>query len=34
MEDFFAQYLGGRAQKDVPADVAAKLKDITVDPRR
>jgi dipeptidyl aminopeptidase/acylaminoacyl peptidase len=33
MEDFFAQYLGGRAQKDVPADVAAKLKDITVDPK-
>jgi dipeptidyl aminopeptidase/acylaminoacyl peptidase len=33
MEDFFAQYLGGRSQKDVPADVAAKLKDITVDPK-
>jgi dipeptidyl aminopeptidase/acylaminoacyl peptidase len=33
MEDFFAQYLGGRSQKAVPADVAAKLKDITVDPR-
>jgi dipeptidyl aminopeptidase/acylaminoacyl peptidase len=32
MEEFFAQYLGGRSQKDVPADVAAKLKDITVDP--
>jgi dipeptidyl aminopeptidase/acylaminoacyl peptidase len=32
MEDFFAQYLGGRSQKEVPADVAAKLKDITVDP--
>jgi dipeptidyl aminopeptidase/acylaminoacyl peptidase len=31
-EDFFAQYLGGRSQKDVPADVAARLKDITVDP--
>jgi dipeptidyl aminopeptidase/acylaminoacyl peptidase len=33
MEDFFAQYLGGRNQKQVPADVAAKLKDITVDPQ-
>jgi dienelactone hydrolase len=33
MEAFFAQYLGGRYQKDVPADVAAKLKDITVDPK-
>jgi len=33
MEDFFAQYLGGRSQKQVPADVAAKLKDITVDPQ-
>jgi dipeptidyl aminopeptidase/acylaminoacyl peptidase len=33
MEDFLAQYLGGRYQKDVPADVAAKLKDITVDPK-
>jgi dipeptidyl aminopeptidase/acylaminoacyl peptidase len=33
MEDFFAQYLGGRSQKEVPADVAAKLKDITVDPK-
>jgi hypothetical protein len=33
MEEFFAQYLGGRNQKDVPADVAAKLKDITVDPK-
>jgi dipeptidyl aminopeptidase/acylaminoacyl peptidase len=32
-EDFFAQYLGGRSQKEVPADVAAKLKDITVDPK-
>ena len=31
-EDFFAQYLGGRSQKDVPADVAARLKEITVDP--
>ncbi len=33
MEDFFAQYLGGRAQQDVPPDVAIKLKDITVDPK-
>jgi dipeptidyl aminopeptidase/acylaminoacyl peptidase len=33
MEDFFAQYLGGRSQKEVPADVAANLKDITVDPK-
>jgi len=32
MEGFFAQYLSGRYQKDVPPDVAAKLKDITVDP--
>ena len=34
MEEFFAQYLGGRVQKDVPPDVAAKLKEITVDPKR
>ncbi len=33
MEGFFAQYLGGRSQKDVPPDVAAKLKEITVDPQ-
>ncbi len=33
MEEFFAQYLGGRYQKEVPADVAAKLKEISVDPR-
>jgi dipeptidyl aminopeptidase/acylaminoacyl peptidase len=33
MEEFFAQYLGGRVQQDVPADVALKLKDITVDPK-
>jgi len=31
-EDFFAQYLGGRSQKEVPAEVAARLKEITVDP--
>ena len=33
MEQFFEQYLGGRSQKDVPPDVAAKLKEITVDPK-
>jgi dipeptidyl aminopeptidase/acylaminoacyl peptidase len=33
METFFAKYLSGRAQKDVPADVEAKLKEITVDPK-
>jgi dipeptidyl aminopeptidase/acylaminoacyl peptidase len=33
MEPFLAKYLGGRCQEDVPADVAAKLKEITVDPR-
>jgi dipeptidyl aminopeptidase/acylaminoacyl peptidase len=33
MEDFFSQYLGGRSQKGVPADVAARLKEITVDPK-
>ena len=32
MEEFFAQHLGGRYQKDLPPDVAAKLKEITVDP--
>jgi dipeptidyl aminopeptidase/acylaminoacyl peptidase len=32
-EEFLAKYLGGRVQQDVPADVAAKLKDITVDPK-
>ena len=31
-EEFFSTYLGGRYQKDVPADVAAKLAEITVDP--
>jgi dipeptidyl aminopeptidase/acylaminoacyl peptidase len=31
-EEFLAQYLGGRYQKDVPADVAARLEEITVDP--
>jgi dipeptidyl aminopeptidase/acylaminoacyl peptidase len=33
MEEFFAKYLGGRYQKEVPADVEAKLKEITVDPK-
>ncbi len=33
MEQFFAKYLGGRYQQDVPADVEAKLKEITVDPK-
>jgi dipeptidyl aminopeptidase/acylaminoacyl peptidase len=33
MEDFYARYLGGRHQSDVPADVAAKLAELTVDPK-
>jgi len=33
IEPFLAKYLGGRYQQDVPADVAARLKEITVDPR-
>ena len=33
METFFAQHLGGRYQKEVPPDVEAKLKEITVDPK-
>src|SRR5262249_20863664 len=33
MEEFYAQYLGGRHQSDVPPDVAAKLAEITVDPK-
>jgi hypothetical protein len=32
MEPFLAKYLGGRYQEDVPADVAAKLNEIRVDP--
>ncbi|MCM2255126.1 MAG: S9 family peptidase [Vicinamibacteria bacterium] len=32
-EAFFAKYLGGRAQTTMPADVAARLKEITVDPK-
>jgi dipeptidyl aminopeptidase/acylaminoacyl peptidase len=33
MEEFFAKYLGGRYQQDVSPDIAAKLKEITVDPK-
>jgi dipeptidyl aminopeptidase/acylaminoacyl peptidase len=33
MEEFFAKYLGGRYQKEVPVDVEAKLKEITIDPK-
>ena len=33
MEEFFAKYIGGRYQQDVPPDVEAKLKEITVDPK-
>jgi len=33
MEQFFSKYLNGRYQKDVPPDVEAKLKEITVDPK-
>jgi dipeptidyl aminopeptidase/acylaminoacyl peptidase len=33
MEEFLPKYLGGRDQKDVPADVEAKLKEIKVDPK-
>ena len=33
MEEFFATFLNGRYQTDVPNDVAAKLKEITIDPK-
>ena len=33
MEQFFSKYLNGRDQHDVPPDVEAKLKEITVDPK-
>ena len=33
MEKFFARYLGGRYQAEVPADVAAQLKILVVDPK-
>jgi dipeptidyl aminopeptidase/acylaminoacyl peptidase len=32
VEQFFAKYLGGRCQQDVPPEIAARLKDIVVDP--
>jgi acetyl esterase/lipase len=34
MEWFLAKYLGGRSQEAVPADVVAKPKEISGDPRR
>jgi dipeptidyl aminopeptidase/acylaminoacyl peptidase len=33
MEKFFAQHLGGRYQQDVPPDVAAEIKLLTIDPK-
>jgi dipeptidyl aminopeptidase/acylaminoacyl peptidase len=33
MEEFFAKYLGGRYQKEVPADVEERLKVLVVDPK-
>ena len=33
IEEFLPKYLGGRNQKDVPADVEAKLKELVVDPK-
>jgi dipeptidyl aminopeptidase/acylaminoacyl peptidase len=33
MEKFYASHLGGRYQSEGPSDVAAKLQEITVDPR-
>jgi dipeptidyl aminopeptidase/acylaminoacyl peptidase len=33
IEQFLPKYLGGRDQKDVPADVEAKLKELLVDPK-
>ncbi len=33
IEEFFAKYLGGRYQHDVPEDIASRLKEITVDPK-
>lgn len=32
-EKFLAKHLGGRYQEEVPADVGARLKEITVDPK-
>jgi hypothetical protein len=33
MEEFLANYIDGRYQTDVPNDIAATLKKITVDPK-
>ena len=33
IEQFFPKYPGGRSQQDVPADVEARLKELTVDPK-
>lgn len=33
MEKFYSRYLGGRTQNEVPAEVAARLTEITVDPK-
>ncbi|WP_109486795.1 S9 family peptidase [Occallatibacter savannae] len=33
IEQFLPKYLGGRYQKDVPADVETKLKELIVDPK-
>jgi dipeptidyl aminopeptidase/acylaminoacyl peptidase len=33
-EEFFAHYLHGRYQQEMPAEVAAKLQEITVDPKK
>lgn len=33
MEEFFAKYLGGRYQKEVPEDIAERLKVLMVDPK-
>jgi dipeptidyl aminopeptidase/acylaminoacyl peptidase len=33
LEEFLANYIDGRYQTDVPNDIAAKLKEITVDPK-
>jgi hypothetical protein len=33
LEEFFSKYLGGRYQQEVTPEVAAKLKEITVDPK-
>jgi dipeptidyl aminopeptidase/acylaminoacyl peptidase len=33
IEEFLPKYLGGRYQKEVPADVEAKLKELIVDPK-